>query len=173
MSAEVALVGSKRRSKGRSPDDRRSLGEMILAGRNRGERMHALARHFGIDEVTASNYMKLALEARIPPTVDEFRRQQNDVLDERTTMLQQQLDACTAALMADDLTEARMGTMMTLRLSTITTMLRVDERRAKLNGLDAPMRVEAVLVEHQDEDEKVAALIENSRERLAATRAQA
>lgn len=78
------LVGATtKRHSGRGPNDRRSLGETILDRRIRGEQMRVICKHLGITEHTGYNYMRLALDARIPPTVDEYRRIQNEALDSR------------------------------------------------------------------------------------------
>lgn len=174
MSGE--LVGSRRRHSGRSPSDRRSLGEKVLAARNRGVKMHEVAKELGIGEATADRYMKLALEARIAPTVDEFRRQQNDRLDETMRRAEEQVDAANS-IIADELakrgTDDRPNVSVILaalreRANGLALALRVDERRARLNGLDAPTVVNATVHQVDAEDVELAELIREEQARAAA-----
>jgi len=173
---DVQLSGSQRRWAGRGPDDRRSKGEFILSQRNKGQKMVAIAHDLGVSEPTAYAWMKLALAARIAPTVDEYRAQQNDTLDERAAMLQQQIDACDAMLTAkDDEGNGPSANMvlsiMSARASYVALLLRLDERRAKLNGLDAPVRAD-VTVTHQDgEDAELQQIIRESQAKAAREKA--
>lgn len=165
---EVALMGARRRRSGRGPDDRRAMGEVILAARNKGQKMYAICADLGISEPTGYTWMKLALDARIAPTVDEYRRQQNDALDERAAMLQQQIDACDAMLTTRD--EEGNGPSMSLALSimaerrqTVSALAKIDERRAKLNGLDAPVRTDVTLTVQDGEDAELAEMLAEAR----------
>jgi hypothetical protein len=163
------LIGATRkRYNGKGPDDRRSLGEQVLARRNAGEKMYAIAADMGVNEDTARSYMKLALDARIPPTVDEFRRQQNDTLDERENELRTQvraLDAMLTQLDPGQITAAL--ALIAERRQTIGVLLRLDERRAKLNGTDAPVRVDATVTHLDTEDAELNAMIAEERARAA------
>lgn len=145
------LIGTKGRHKGRGPDDRRSLGEQILARRNKGETMYAISAELGLSESTAYRFMKLALDARLVPTVDEFRRQMNDRLDATQQEVDKNLQIAdalaTQAYEAGNLSAIERA--LTIRQNALALQVRIDERRAKLNGLDAPIQVEAT-VEHVD-----------------------
>jgi cell division protein FtsB len=165
-SGELIGATSKRHS-GRGRDDRRSMGEQILARRNAGEKMYLIAAELRIGEETARSYMKLALDARIPPTVDEYRRQQNDALDERETMLRTQIDALDAMLTHPDLTQTMALALIAERRQTVGVLLRLDERRAKLNGTDAPVRVDATVTHLDTEDAELSAMIAEERARVA------
>lgn len=162
---EVELAGSRRRRSGRGPDDRRALGETILAARNKGQKMYAICADLGISEPTGYEWMKLALNARIAPTVDEYRRQQNDALDERAAMLQQQIDACDAMLTdpVDPPTKSMLLAIMAERRQTVIGLAKIDERRAKLNGLDAPVRTDVTLTVHDNEDAELAEMLAEAR----------
>lgn len=151
--ANGELIGAtSKRYDGKGRDDRRSLGEVILAKRNRGEKMYGIAAELNISEPTARAYMKLALDARIPPTVDEYRRQMNDQLDTREAMMIQQIDALDAMLMSPDLTQTLALNILAERRQTVATLARLDERRAKLNGTDSPVRAD-VTVHNVDANE--------------------
>ncbi len=158
------IVGSKRRYGGRSPSDRRSLGEMVLAQRLKGVLMRDIARDLGIGEATADRYMKLALEARIVPTVDAFRKQQNESLDrtQRTIDGNRDIADMIGRKALEDPAEPNIALLdraAAIRKDCELMQLRLDERRAKLNGLDAPVQVQAT-VEHIDpRDAELADLI--------------
>lgn len=162
------LIGSTRKKyNGKGPDDRRGMGEIILAGRNQGRRMFALCAELGVTEDTGRSYMKLALDARVPPTVDEFRRQQNDALDERLSSLQAQIDLLDVGLRSRDEEGNTPSATMVLALlaerrHTIVAMTRVEERRAKLNGLDMPVRVDATVTVQDGEDAELQQIIRES-----------
>jgi hypothetical protein len=169
------LVGAARHQSGRGDDDRRSLGEVVLRRRNEGATMIVIARELGCSEVTAWRWMKMALAARIPPTVDEFRRQQNDRLDQTQAELTLQIEAANRLVRhaAEDDAYPLMLEGLKARDRALALQLRLDERRARLNGLDAPIRVEAT-VEHVDpREEELAAMVREAKARMAAQETEA
>lgn len=166
--ANGELIGAtSKRHSGRGSDDRRSLGEAILARRNRGEKMYEIVAELKISENTALAYMKLALDARIPPTVDEYRRQMNDQLDERAKMLQQQIDALDGMLNLPDVTATMALSVLAERRQTVATLVRLDERRAKLNGTDAPVRSDVTVTMQDGEDAELQEMIREQKARAA------
>lgn len=153
---------------GRSNIDRRAIGEKILDGRNRGRTMHEMVAEHGISEPSGYRYMKLALDARIAPTVDEFRRQQNDSLDLTERQNEEQLE------LAEHL--ARKGAELNnydlilkaaaMRSQAIQVRVRIAERRAKLNGLDAPVQVKAEVVHLSEVDAELADIVRQAEEKV-------
>src|SRR4051794_31990842 len=89
---ELVAMGGHRKQQGRTPGDRMSLGEKVLAARNVGRTMPDICAELNLTVPTAYRYMELALSVRIPPTVDAFRTQ-NDRLDQTQREIQHQLDA--------------------------------------------------------------------------------
>lgn len=170
--AHGELIGAtSKRHSGRGKEDRRSLGEIVLSKRTRGERMYEIAAELHISEQTAREYMRLALDARIPPTVDEYRRIQNDTLDQREVMMRQALDALDAMLGQLDEGQFALATsLLAERRQTIAALIRLDERRSKLNGTDAPVRVDATVTVNDSEDAELAELIAEERARVASER---
>lgn len=162
------LVGStSKRHSGRGADDRRSMGEMILAARNAGQKMYGIAAGLNITEETARTYMKLALDARIPPTVDEFRRQQNDALDEREEMLRTQIAACDSILTSGIENPAVILSAMAERRQTVATLIRLDERRSKLNGTDAPVRADVTVHQVDTNEAELQEMMNEARAKAA------
>lgn len=151
------------------PNLRRSQGEQILSLRNQGIVMHEAARMVGITEQRAYAYMKLALDARLVPTVDEFRQQQNDRLDATQRIIENNLEV-SDALGRRAVTEENADLMIEavkLRNLAVASMLRLDERRAKLNGLDAPIRVDAVVTTQDVADSELQQMIRDAKMRVA------
>jgi hypothetical protein len=52
-------------------------------------------------------------------------------------------------------------------LKAIETLNRVVERRARLNGLDAPAKVEATVVHHDAKDLELAEMVRQAKEKAA------
>lgn len=161
-------VGGSRRQKGRGNADRRALGEQILAGRNKGQTMHAISRELGISEPSAYRYMNMALEARIAPTVDAFRAQQNDRLDETQRVIDENMRAADilGRRAVEEDSPALLERAVTLRNQTAALQIRLDERRAKLNGLDAPIKVDAVVTTQDIADAELQAMIREAQQRV-------
>lgn len=170
----MALIGStNRRHSGRGHDQRLALGEKVLSLRNQGQTLRSVCQELGISRATAQRYMDLALDWRIPPTVDLYRRQANDRLDATQREIEEQLEIANALgrqAYADPssvnvklITEAA-----SLRNQAIALQLRLDERRAKLNGLDAPVRADITVTQVDETDAEMAEMIREAKARQAA-----
>lgn len=161
------LVGStKKKHSGRGVNDRRQMGEEILRRRNRGEKLFDISKALGIGEATATRYLDLALEARIAPLADDYRKQQNDRLDETQRRNDEQIEI--AERIAQQGYEASDPDLILkaaqVRHNALTLQVRIDERRARLNGLDAPVVVEATVKKAPDVDPIVADIMNEHRE---------
>lgn len=172
MAGELVPVGGKRRQGGRGPNERRAIGELILDGRLKGVQMHVLADEFHISEPTAYRWMQLALDARLVATVDEYRKRENELLDSVQRQLQENLDAANYLIrqgLADE-ENPKLGLIergMNARMQVVAQQIRLSERRSKLNGLDAPIRVDATLTHRDAEDAELEELIREDRARAA------
>lgn len=169
----LAIRGGKQRRNGQSPKDRLSLGEKVLAGRNNGQTMPMIARELNISVPSAYRYMDLALAVRIPPTVDDFRAQQNDRLDQTQREITTQIDAANylvqQAMKPDDEGRQNAGLLLEAlkaRDRAIALQLSLDNRRAKLNGLDAPVKVEATVDMRDPREEELAEMMRQAREQM-------
>lgn len=171
MSGEVVVPGStNKRHSGRGHHDRLHLGEQVLAKRNAGLTMPVIAAELGISTPTALRFLNLALAERVPPTVDEFRRQQNDRLDatQRTiTENMEYADYLGRQGVAQE-SPAMVRDAINLRSQQVTLQLRLDERRARLNGLDAPIKVEATVTAVDERETELAAMVRETKARMAA-----
>jgi vacuolar-type H+-ATPase subunit E/Vma4 len=165
-----ALIGSTtKKHSGRGKNARIMLGEEILRRRNRGEKMPEIAAKLDLALSTAERYLRLALDTRLPLSIDEFRKQQNDRLDEIQEKADEQVQL-SERLAQEGVNRADPDLILkaaNLRAQALALQIRIDERRAKLNGLDAPVVVEAT-VRHTDVDPDVEELIESRRANVRA-----
>lgn len=168
------LVGSKQARfgpDGKSPKDRAWFGEKILAARNNGQTMPVIAKDLGLSLPTAYRYMDLALALRIPPTVDAYRTQQNDRLDQTQREIQHQIDAANY-LVGEAMTPGNVSAPLLLKAleardRAIALQLRLDERRARLNGLDAPIKVDAMVTQSDPREEELAEMVRQAKAKMA------
>lgn len=163
---ELVVPGStNRRHSGRGHADRLAMGEKVLAHRNNGWTMPMICKNLEVSPATARRALELVLAERIPPTVDEFRRQQNDRLDQTQRTITENLE------LADRI--GRMGVeqdsvklveqAIAIRSQQIALQLRLDERRARLNGLDAPVKVDATVTQVDPADAELAEMIREAK----------
>lgn len=148
---------------GKGEKERLAEAEAILSEFLLGTPVAILSERFELSRATIYRRVDEALAARIVPTVDEYRQQQNALLDDLTAKWRQQVDA--AEVMLSDAAEQRsivgVERAMKLRSDALAGLLRVVERRARLNGTDAPVRVEATVTDATPSiDAKVAELAE-------------
>jgi hypothetical protein len=145
--------------------DRLHVGEKILDRRNAGETMTAICESLNISLSTGQRWMQLSLATRTPLSVDEFRRQQNDRLDRTQRTIEEQIEIANALGRDGKIIQAA-----NLRSQAIALQLRLDERRAKLNGIDAPIRVDANVTVMDSQDAELAEIIAETRARASADR---
>lgn len=164
---EVVLPGStNKRHSGRGHADRLALGEKVLALRNDGLTMPMIVvalkpEYPAISKSTAQRCLDLVLAERIPPTVDEFRRQQNDRLDQTQRTITENMsyaDWLGREGVAQE-KPAMVQQAIVLRTQQAALQLRLDERRARLNGLDAPVKVDATVTQVDPADAELAEMI--------------
>jgi hypothetical protein len=150
---------------GKGEKERLAEAEAILREFLLGTPVSSLGETFGLSRATIYRRVDEALAARIVPTVDEYRAQQNALLDDLTAKWRQQVDAAEVMLAAatEPGSESVVGIerAMKMRTEALNGLLRVVERRARLNGTDAPVRVEATVTDATPSiDAKVAELAE-------------
>jgi hypothetical protein len=155
------ILFSQRRWGGRGPGDRSQIAEEVIRRRNRGEKWTAISADLGLSQKTLREYFTAALRARLALAVDDYRAHANDRLDETQAEIQAQIDRAQAL--------ARMGIEgnrpgwvergIALENQALALQLRLEERRAKLNGLDAPVRVDVEHHVHDGVDEELAAML--------------
>lgn len=146
MTSAPQLAGNKAR---------RAEAESILSDRLAGASIYDLEQRYQLSSATIYRRMDDALEHRIAPTVDAYRAQQNEVLDRQMVRLEAQVAAAdvlittlsqggqpfgsgTPSVVETDKLDKALST----RLRAIEAIIRLTDRRAKLNGLDAPQKAE-------------------------------
>lgn len=147
---------------GKTERERLEEGEAILVDWKRGVRTSELMTKYNLSSATIYRRMDAAIKARIAVTVDEYREGENAHLDDIRARLEQQHNAAEAMIQqgidAEDMSLVERG--MTHRLAALDRMLRLSERRAKLNGLDAPARADVTVTVTTPLDAEVSALVE-------------
>jgi hypothetical protein len=145
---------------GKGPQDRLAEGEAILRDRALGMQASEMCAKYGISRATLYRRLDDAVKARIAPTVDAYREQQNALLDDLMSKWAQQCDAGEVLIangtVEENMTRVEQG--VRIRAEALNGMLRVSERRAKLNGLDAPVKGEVTVTVTTPVDAAVAAL---------------
>lgn len=161
-SAAIQRFGS--RAKGTAEEAARiSEGEAILRDRNRGVPASEMMSKYGISRATLYRRIDEAIAARIVPTVDAYREQQNAALDDLVRRWEQQLDTAEEFVRQGAVNESASAIErgMKMRAEALTGLLRVQERRSRLMGTDAPVRAEVTVTDATPNiDARVAALAE-------------
>lgn len=146
MSTLVVDKVGKRHS-GKGSEDRLREGELILRDRNAGVPVSEMMAKYGLSQATIYRRIDEAIAARIVPEIDAYRAQMNAQLDDLTREWHRQLDAGVALI--DEGRRAENFGLIEKGLKThadaLMGLLRVAERRSRLMGTDAPVRVEATV----------------------------
>lgn len=155
---------------GRSEKDRLIEGEQILADKALGVRLSDIMTKYGLSKATVHRRIDEAVKARLAVTVDAYREQQNALLDDMAVKWQGQINMGEELFRQGTLTEnmIMIDRGVDIRERGLVGLLRVVERRSKLNGLDAPVRVDAVIVHHDAKDLELAEMV-SGRKREPAT----
>jgi len=115
----------------------------MLADRNAGMRISQLADKYRISTTTVERRLHDAIHARLALTVDAYRESQNALLDETAAQIQRNMDAADEMVRLG-ITHENAGWVdrgLNQRAKAIDAIVRLAERRARLNGLDAPIQV--------------------------------
>ncbi len=160
MSAPL-VVGATRH--GQTEKDKLAQAEQILVDRlHHGLRPSELMEKYGISKAVLYRRLDAAVHARIAPTVDAYREQQNAALDELVARWERQEKAGEAMIEAGVVAEewGRVEKGMTMRAQALEAKLRILDRRAKLNGLDAPVKAEVTVTVNEGVDARIEALLD-------------
>lgn len=157
----MTLMLTTAQHSGKSAKDRLVEGEEMLRLKSLGAQVSELCERFGVSESTLYRRLDAAVKARIATTVDAYREEQNRLLDDLMQRWEQQLAGADAMIHEGTAKEsmALVERGMTKRSEALNSMLRVSERRAKLNGLDAPVKAEVAVTMTSPIDAAVAALV--------------
>lgn len=159
--SRAGLVAAASRYDSKGPTDRTVEGEKMLVDREQGMRVSELCSKYNVSQATLYRRLDDALAARIVPTVDAYRERMNVALDEQMRRWEQQVEGAEAIISQGTTSEslAVVERGMAARERALLGMLRVLERRAKLNGLDAPVRVDVQVSSGAGVESRVAELL--------------
>lgn len=146
---------------GRSEKDRLVQGEQILSDKANGMRISAIMEKYGLSRPTIHRRINQAIQARLALTVDQYREEQNSILDEQMQRLQRHMDAAVTMIELGNTTgdSDLIDRGLQHHLKATAVLQNTLERRARLNGLDAPVRIDAVVSLTTPVDEAVTALV--------------
>lgn len=145
---------------GKGPRERLAEGEAMLRDKALGMQASELCAKYDVSKATLYRRLDDAVKARLAPTVDAYREEQNALLDNLMSRWEAQA-AAGEVMVSQGIAEESMALVdrgMTKRAEALTGMLRVSERRAKLNGLDAPVKTDVHLTVSTPIDDAVARL---------------
>lgn len=114
----------------------------------KGKNLREIGAELGISYETVRRRLDFYIEEFVSPKVEVYRTVQDGQLDALETHLWAQLDDPTLGL--DD------------RLRVVSSMLKLMERRAKLHGADAPVKVEGTVVHETEQDVEIRALLQQA-----------
>ena len=138
------MPGKLGRYDGKTERQRLAEAEAILSDKVNGYTVSRLMEKYDLSEKTVHRRVNEALERRLPATVESYREQQNALLDELMDDAVKHRDAADALIQlgvtANDVAVITAG--MAQRAKAHDMRLRVSERRAKLNGSDAPIKTD-------------------------------
>jgi predicted transcriptional regulator len=121
--------------------------EEMLQLRNRGWTVYAIAQEMGVSEGTVKNRIKEALDRREFPHTDEYRNRQNDHLDDLVRRHEQTIEAMEVIITNPDVKPEAIIEAVRERRHCLEALLRIADRRARLLGIDAPIKVEQTVAE--------------------------
>lgn len=174
MPGDLIAIHAAYQNSGRHGYQRRELGEEIITRRNRGETMYEIAKALNIGERTAYRYMDDALDARIVPKVDQLRKHENEKLDRTERQNEEQIDTAEAIIregaIRRDAEIVLKGAK--LRGEALALRVRIAERRAKLNGIDAPIVVQASVTVNDPNESELQEMIREAQAKVARSKAQ-
>jgi predicted transcriptional regulator len=124
--------------------------EVAFTLRLAGATYNEIARTMGLDPRTVRGYIERELETRVSPKVLEYRELESARLDRYLTKLERGVEAGD--------------------VKSIDTALRISVRRARLLGLDSPVRIDMVKTEVTQEDLAIQELIREAQVRNAVTK---
>jgi hypothetical protein len=165
------LVPTQPIKKQRFKSDKEKLAEAegMLRDRGLGLTQVELMNKYQVSRATLHRRLDYAIAHVLPTSVEAYRAQQNDLIDLAMSRLGHSLQQ--SDLMAEIAAEGRNFRMLeiviTKRLEILRVMALYLERRAKLNGLDAPTRLEGEVHHvHTEVDQETADLIRAAKERV-------
>lgn len=143
--------------------------EAILRDKNRGMSTSAICEKWEISLPTMKRRIRAALDANRIDDIIEYREREMAACDDLIERWQGQLviaeQIAMAALACDPVTVDGLERAARIRSEALNGMLRVRERRAKLAGADAAVKVEAKVVHYDARDIELAEMVRRAKSR--------
>jgi hypothetical protein len=181
MTGTVTRIGTTSQHSGKSSTARAAEGEAMLADQVNGMRQTEMMAKYGVSRATLARRLKAALDVRLPATAEARREQLNAALDDQAAEWQRNLDAGTRLAASASTRDPDTGEEvidsavlergLAIRAAALAGRARVDERRAKLNGTDAPVKVESEVVVVTAQERELRDLLEQAAREQAASEA--
>lgn len=124
----------------------------VLSLIQQGKTLRSIGAELGMSHVTAIRYRELALATIAPPIVEDARKE-----------MIEQMDA---------IIEGSMALAASGDKDAVANIMKATERKAKLLGLDAPVRVEAQVAEVTQADLELQQMIREAAAEAAAKESQ-
>jgi hypothetical protein len=157
------------RYQGRTDRDRLIEGEAMLRDRTMGLTLVQLMDKYGYSKPTVIKRLDTAIKARIPETVDAYRAQINEAIDLAMSRLGRMVEMGEQIIEHGRATKdvAMMERGQTMIANALKTMSGYLDRRAKLNGTDAPLKTEATIHQVTREDLEMEEMIREAKAKVA------
>lgn len=148
------------------------LSEQILIRHVDGASLPVIQEEFGLSKAAVIEHVHKALKNRIDLRTDEYREVTNRALDQQMEAVKKHFEAAEAMLVDATARGDLIGMDKALQhhLRAIATRTQIIERRSKLNGLDAPVRIDAKVEMTTPADSELQALINEAHQRAEADR---
>lgn len=148
------------------------VSERILDMYAHGASVPQMMAEFGMKKESIVQHIHDALENRVSHKADEAREVVNKGIDQQLQAVQRHLEAAEQ-MIADASSKSDLPALekaMAHHLKAIEARTRILERRAKLNGLDAPVRIDARVEMTTPADAELQALLNEAHQRADADR---
>jgi hypothetical protein len=144
--------------------------ELVLRDRNRGMPVSAVCEKWGFSPATMHRRIEVALAANRVDDVVEYRERELAALDDLLDRWQGQFviaeQLAAEALRQDPISIDTLTQASRIRADALNSVLRVQERKAKLAGLDAPVRADIRVTEVTQADLELEELAREARARV-------
>jgi transposase-like protein len=127
------------------------MAQDMLVDKQRGMSVIDIAAKYGVTRQTVYNWMREYFERYPAPEVAQYREEQNMLLDSVQGRFFDELESASILMLDARLYDEegnaldrpdpkRMDVAARIHNAALNGLLRVAERRARLNGLDAPVK---------------------------------
>jgi hypothetical protein len=156
------------RNHGKTANDRLAEAEAMTRDRALGMTQVQLMAKYNVSRQTVIRRLKLAVTKRLPESVDALRNQQNDAINVALTRIAHTIELAERTIADPNSTDLQRQNAILTRLQALKVMNTYLDRRARLNGLDAPTKVEGTIHHTVQEDIDLAEIIREAKERARA-----